>query len=140
MIQFRHGRPPNFDAIAAVLPGAYGSDTVFTYGDVIYVANGTELSKAIVAHETVHVMQQEIIGRDAWWDGYLADKAFRFQMELAAHRMEWTVARAEGNRHARRRMEKLIAQRLAGPLYGHACSLVKARRLLEETVGDGGNL
>lgn len=133
-IRFKTGRPPNFAAIAAVFPTAHQPGTIFTYGNVIYVSDGAPLSKSLIAHEVVHVEQQSIYGRDAWWERYLTDRAFRFQQELAAHRMEHTVALAEGSRRDRRLAEKQIAARLSGPLYGHACTLAQARRLLRETV------
>lgn len=133
-IEIIKGLPPNFEAIARVLPAARKPGTIFTYGHQIYVSDGAALPKSLVAHEVVHVQQQELYGRDEWWDRYLKDIDFRFQMELAAHRMEFTVAGTEGNRHDRRKAEKLIAARLAGPLYGNACTVDKARRLLKETV------
>lgn len=137
-ITFKAGYPPNIEAIARVLPEALrDKGVIFTYGRVIYVANGKPIPKSLIAHETVHVQQQDIVGRDEWWDRYLRDKSFRFQMELAAHRMEHVVAMNEGNRHHRRMITKLIAKRLAGPLYGNACSTARARRLLTETTDYG---
>ena len=135
-IEIIKGLPPNFDAIARVLPAARQKGTIFTYGHQIYVSDGAALPKSIVAHEVVHVEQQFLYGRDEWWDRYLSDIDFRFQMELAAHRMEHTVAMSEGARHERRRAEKLIAQRLAGPLYGNACTVARAHALLKETTND----
>ena len=133
-IEFAKGRPPNFEEIAKVLPQARRSDTVFTYGNVIYVANGQELPQSIIAHECVHVQQQFLYGRDAWWERYLRDIAFRFQQETAAHQVEYRIMLNDGNRRERRRAEKLIAQRLAGPLYGNACSPMRARALLRESL------
>lgn len=129
-IEILSGRPPNFDAIARVLPAAHKSNTIFTYGHIIYVADGKPLPGSLIAHETVHVQQQWLAGRDEWWDRYLHDIKFRFQQELAAHRMEYIVAMKEGNRQARRRAEKTIAQRLAGPLYGKVCSVTRAKELI----------
>lgn len=135
-IEILRGLPPNFEMIAKALPAARKPGTIFTYGYQIYVSDGAQLPKSIVAHEVVHVQQQAIYGRDEWWARYVTDPEFRFQMELAAHRMELSVATTEGNRKDCRRAEKLIAQRLASPLYGNACTLVKARNLLRETVDD----
>jgi hypothetical protein len=130
-VEIVRGRPPNFEAIAAVLPGALKRGTIFTYGNIIYVPDGRmDITKSLMAHETVHVRQQEIFGRDAWWDRYLTDKAFRFDQELAAHRIELAVAQTEGGRSHRRVMLRQIAQRLAGPLYGNVCSARRAAELL----------
>lgn len=131
-ITFKHGRPPNFEAIAKVFPAARQLGTIFTYGNVIYVSDGAQLPRSLVAHETVHVAQQEFVGRDEWWDRYLHDRTFRFNQELDAHRVELRIAVQEGGRAHRRMVRSLIAKRLSGPLYGHACTLATARKLLKE--------
>lgn len=136
-IRFEAGYPPNIDAIAKVLPGARGKAVIFTYGHTIYVANGKPIPKSLIAHECVHVQQQDMFGRDEWWDRYLRDKKFRFQMELAAHRMELTIALTEGSRHHRRMVTKAIAKRLSGPLYGKTCTLTQARKMLGVTNDNG---
>lgn len=129
-IEILKGRPPNFDAIQRKLRGAWGKTTVFTYGHQIYVADGKPIPKSIVAHEVIHVRQQEIMGRDEWWERYLADPAFRFSQELEAHRMELSVALTEGGRKHRRMVAALIAKRLSGPLYDNHCTLSHAKKLL----------
>jgi hypothetical protein len=44
----------------------------------------------ILAHEACHSIQHEQqFGPEAWWDQYLADKRFRFEQELQAHRIEY---------------------------------------------------
>ena len=138
-ITFVTGRPPNFAEIVKVFPHAIrDKSTIFTYGKVIYVSDGADLPRSIVAHETVHVAQQEIIGRDQWWQAYLADVKFRFEMEVAAHRIEHAVAMSEGNHDMRRKMTALIAKRLSGPLYGRMCTYAKAKQLLKEKSKDVG--
>lgn len=138
-IQIVAGRPPNFAAIVKAFPqAARDKTTIFTYGHVIYVSDGKQMPRSIIAHETVHVVQQDLIGRDEWWTNYLADKKFRFEMELAAHRIEHAVAMTEGNHDHRRRVTALIAKRLSGPLYGRMCTLNKAKQLIKEKQVIGG--
>jgi hypothetical protein len=128
------GYPPNFRAIAAALPSAKTMSAIFTYGGTIYTGTGaTDLSEALVAHETVHSRQQ---GGDpaAWWDLYLNDSQIRFEQELEAHREEFRVASAGANRHNRRAILHRISQRLAGQLYGNLVTIQEAKRLVSGDV------
>ena len=124
-------RPPNFDAIVAVIPRAANSNVLFAYGDTIYSPGGGEISTWILAHEQIHSMRQ---GRDpeAWWTQYLADPVFRFDEELFAHRVEWTTWEHGGarNRHDRRAMMRVIAGRLSGPLYGGVVDFEAAKKMI----------
>lgn len=137
-VAFRAGRPPNFAAIAKVFPAAHNLGTIFTYGNVIYVANGAGLPRSLIAHEVIHVKQQELYGRDEWWDRYLTDKQWRFEQELAAHRMELATTLQEGGRQHRRVATQAIAKRLSGPLYGHVVTFAKAKQLLSIAALDRG--
>jgi hypothetical protein len=128
-LRIASGRPPNFDAIAAVFQLATRSGTIFTYGDTVYVSDGTELSPALKAHEAVHVDRQRSFGRDLWWERYLKDAEFRLAEELPAHRAEYQTFRSTcRDPNARSRALNAIAARLSGPLYGGLISLVEARR------------
>jgi hypothetical protein len=124
------GRPPNFEAIAQVLPGARGRETIFTYGDTIYISYAHVLPHWLLEHEAIHFVQQGV-EPELWWQTYLAEPKFRFEQELEAHQREYVVAIERGNRHMRRMVLKAIAARLAGPLYGHCCTKAKARRLIQ---------
>lgn len=123
------GRPPNFEAIAAVFPAARRLETIFTYGETVYISHDHQLPIWLIEHENVHIAQQET-GPECWWQTYLANKAFRFQQELVAHRKEYEVLIANGNRILRRRAAQAISGRLAGPLYGHCCTKALAKRCL----------
>ncbi len=129
-ITIKAGRPPNWEAIARAIPASTKLGTLFTYGNVIYVTDGKPVPRSIIAHETIHVRQQEIMGRDEWWERYLVDREFRFGCELEAHRVELAVALTEGGRRHRRKVAGGIARRLSGPLYGHVCTLRGAKALL----------
>ena len=137
-MQIIKGRPPNFEAIAAVLPAARGCDTIFTYGDTVYVSGNDQLPRSLIVHECVHITQQTAEGMtpEFWWECYLKSMKFRYRQELPAHQMEWKVAVSEGNRHERRAATARIAKRLSGPLYGHCCTMSQAKKLIQETPHD----
>ena len=126
-IQILAGRPPNFKEICRVFPQSANKGTIFTYGKVIYVSDGSPLPRSLIAHEVIHVQQQEVMGAVEWWDRYLHDAKFRFGQELAAHRQEYVVACLEGGRTHRRVALAKIAQRLSGPLYGRCVTMNEAK-------------
>lgn len=124
-----HADPPNREAIEArfgVLPGS----VIFTYGPNVYVPSGEPLTKALEAHEGVHVLQQ---GGDpeGWWNVYLSDDDFRLDQELAAHRAEWRVLSGSiTDRNARVEGLRSVARRLASPMYGGLVTVSEAMRLI----------
>lgn len=129
--------PPNIDAINDVFPGVrrdcYVRGIFFAWGDTIYNPSRRTIPMEILAHESVHAIQQEAIGVEKWWDDYLADKAFRFDQELRAHQIEYQKFVEIGyGRTERRRALAFISERLAGPLYGHMTTKDKAKRLIKE--------
>ena len=123
------GRPPNFEKIAAVFPAARRPGVVFTYGETVYVTGDAVLPVQLEVHEGVHIEQQKLIGRDVWWDRYLANGRFRFQEELTAHRAEYRalckISKSLGKKHL-----YFIADRLSSPLYGGVCTLKQARKAI----------
>jgi hypothetical protein len=127
--------PPNFDAIVKVFPHVADrrQPIFYCYGTKVYNPSGSKIPLELCAHEAVHAMQQvDIGGPEEWWKRYLADKAFRFQQELEAHRVEYEQYCLIHNRHFRRSYIKTCANRLAGPLYGNMATTKEARRLILE--------
>lgn len=111
--------PPNYAEICRVFPAARRPGVVFAYGDKIFVPSGIELSHDLKVHEAVHCIRQKEIGVAFWWDKYLTDDRFRYHEELMAHRAEYrSMTRGNPNRNQRRAALKIVAQRLASPLYG----------------------
>lgn len=111
--------PPNIVEICAAIPSARRPGVIFAYGDKIYVPSGNVLEHHLKVHEAVHCIRQKELGVDFWWSKYLTDLRFRYYEELLAHRAEYR-SRIEGqpNRNQRRTALKMIAMRLASPLYG----------------------
>lgn len=134
LVRVVNARPPNFAEIVNRFPAAAAPSTIFAYGDVVYYAGTEELPKSLLAHEAVHLRQQNEPGQnpELWWGLYLANDKFRFEQELEAHLVEYAHVLGEGvGRHARRRARKQIAARLSGPLYGKCVSLSKALAYLK---------
>lgn len=126
------GYPPNYAKIKAALNP--GPKAMYCYGSLIYVPGGGDVTPAIKAHEDVHRIQQGI-DIEGWWDQYIIDPAFRLAMEIPAHQREWEYfSEHGGNRHERRRMIKLISQRLSGKLYGNLVNFKDAKNLIEHPL------
>jgi hypothetical protein len=128
-------KPPNFDAIAAVFPVG-GKAVFFCFGSIIYNPNGAVLTDALIAHEDIHRQQQ---GDDplGWWEKYLADKKFRLEQEVPAHRAEYEAfckeqySKGIHDRVARRLYLKDCARRLSSPLYGNMVSATRAKWMMK---------
>ena len=127
MLEVVDARPPNFDAIVAVLPHAADPGVMFAYGDKVYFPGGKgPLTRELDAHERVHLLRQEN-EPDLWWRRYLSDPEFRFIEEAIAHGAEYsTYCKRHLNPIKRAQFLRQIAQRLASPLYGVGITLEKA--------------
>lgn len=132
MTQIITGRPPNFSRIIARFPMAQRQTVIFAYEPHIFAPTG-KVSPAIVAHEEVHIRRQKDIGVERWWDRYLSEAPFRYEEELLAHRAEYRYMLGEnGSRQMRRSALKIVATKLAAPLYGGMVSVATAMRDLEQ--------
>jgi len=126
--------PPNIVEIRAAFNISGRAGIVFAYGDTIFNPSGRELPKEIVVHEEVHGERQGQTPRD-WWTRYIADKAFRLEEELYAHRMEYIALLSQcgptPSRAMRRRLLRHVASKLASPLYKNMVNLENAKRLID---------
>ena len=129
------GTPPVWDQCIA----AFGRNTIvgkpviFSWGRYIYNPTDCDISKALMAHEAVHG-ERQIADQDTneaitrWWERYLHDKQFRLEEELLAHRAEYHACR---KRHGPRPADlRMIAGRLASPLYGNLLTQETARHAI----------
>lgn len=121
-------RPPNFEAILAVFPHAADEGVMFAWDGTIFSPDGDYVPPQLIAHEEVHFEQQRVIGGpEAWWDSYLKNPSFRFRQEREAHIVEYqSFVHHTRNRRMLRAYLDQVAQRLSGPLYGHATSFTDA--------------
>lgn len=137
MLEIKHERPPNFDAVAAVFPMARMDGVIFAYAPCIYVPSGRGLPPDLLAHETVHVERQMVQGVVEWWEQYLRDVKFRLEEELLAHRAEYLYLKENSpSRPVRRRALRFVAEKLASGLYGRMVTVTQAMQLIKE----GGNV
>ena len=119
-------RPPIYDRAAKIFP-LQGRE-IFAYGDRIYNPGGFDIPAWLVAHEEVHQLQQAG-DPEAWWEQYLVDAEFQFNMELAAHQREYrSYCEHNKDRNKRLQYKRLVAKKLAAPLYGNMITTFDAMR------------
>ncbi len=131
-------RPPNFDRILTRFPKAAEPGVIFAYGGKIYNPGGGSIPLALLAHEEVHLNNQDTFGSDEWWERYLTEDQFRYYEELLAHAQEYRVQLAyiDGDRNKKAKLLTSTARRLVAELYGYAPprSLQQAMKDLREEV------
>lgn len=84
-----------------------------------------------VAHESVHLKQQEAIGVNEWWKKYFDDVKFRLKQEVEAYRAEWHFV--QENVSDKNRQFALLfrmCKDLSSPMYGGICTYSKAKDLI----------
>lgn len=122
-------RPPNYEKILAVLPGASRPGVIFAYAPDVYVPSGKPLPPELVAHEAAHIARQVEFGVEIWWDRYLAEPKFRYAEELIAHACEYHhLISNNPSRNVRRTALKHVAKRLASDLYSGGVTTEKATK------------
>jgi len=129
-------KPPVWDSVCTAFkinPIAF-----FTYGDTIYNPSNLNLPIEIIAHEKVHMEQQNHNEKDAalWWGKYLRDPQFRVDQEAKAYGKQYAViCSGLKDRNERCRYLTLLARSLSGPLYDNAVSFQTAMQLIKEKSG-----
>jgi hypothetical protein len=131
--------PPVFENIVNAF-GVLPKGTIYTYGDTIYNPEGLYIRPEIMAHETIHMQQQEQAGGpDLWWGRYLREPEFRIDQEAKAYGMQYRFLcdndKGMNDRNARYRMLFFLSNILSGPLYGRAISAIDARILITKYSG-----
>lgn len=111
------------------------SETIYTYGNVIYNPAELTLPEEIIEHERVHMGQQKSMGGpDAWWELYFVDKNFRYDQEVDAYGKQLAVFYTKNaDRNARFRHNHMLASFLASPLYKTDIGTFKAQRDIRES-------
>lgn len=135
MLNIVKSYPPNIDQIRIAFPKANLSRAVFCYGDILYNPHDGEIDDYLLAHETIHYLQQTKRGITPaeWWSKYLADPAFRLSQEVEAYRTQYkAIARAIPDREIRSRLLHHLATDLSSPLYDSLCTLSEAKALIRD--------
>lgn len=118
-------KPPIWDKLKSIFPNADENTVAVTYGDKIYCKE--DMTEDLLAHELTHVRQQGEMGRDIWWDRYLSDPVFVYEMELEAYRKQLQVLyKKHKDRNTRYKYHLTIARILGGPLYNNVKSVANA--------------
>ena len=126
--------PPNIDAIDAKFH-VKGKQVLFAYGDKIYNPLCVNVPPYLLAHEKMHGERQVAMGIDAWWEKYIEDTTFRLEEEIIAHQVELRARLINGgSRQVKRGIAKLVAKRLAAPLYGRMITNAEARLAMESAL------
>lgn len=124
--------PPLYEEIAAVFRIHQRRDVIFSFGRELFNPYQLAIPPELIAHEAVHGTRQgngqQVLD---WWKRYMEDPTFRFVEETHAHRAEYRYLLEHANRRERRRALKLVAAKLASPLYGRLVTPDKARAVLK---------
>lgn len=121
--------PPNIDAIDAVFHVKATSGVIYAYAPDIYFPPGKQLPPWLMAHEEVHIRQQnDMGGPEPWWEKYLIDPQFRLDQELEAHRVEYSEY-CKQYKSIWQRYTALdeMSKRLASAMYGGVITREEAR-------------
>ena len=129
--------PPNIKRIREVLTPP--DHAVFTYDKKLYCPTEDALiPRHLMAHEEVHVDQQDLLGVDRWWELYLTDPQFRIAQELSAYRAQYQDFCMYQTNHMKQYGFLLeLAKWLSGPMYGNAISFANACMMIRNEKEDG---
>lgn len=128
--------PPNYSAIRKAFPQIKGKPGIlYAYGDTLYNPSSAGVTPWIIAHESIHMARQELVGVEAWWAEYIKDPTYRIAEEILAHRAEYNRFRElmGYGKALDEYLDHTIIPRLSGPLYGKLLTPAQAR---EEIVYD----
>ena len=135
------GFPPNFAHLREVFGPSNVRGAIFSWGDTLFNPYRIALSEALIAHEARHGARQ---GRSEetirhWWNRYVHDKEFRLHEEILGHQAEFrSFCRDNVNSAKRARAALAMADRLSGPLYGHAIGFGEAKhRIIDGLTIEG---
>ena len=117
---------PLIDKIKKIFPIKF--NTIFAYDDTIYTNN--DLDYSLIRHEITHILQQEKLGKDEWWNKYLNNKYFRLKQELEAYGNQYKCYKEVGLKKAEVMLD-FIAKDLSSELYGNIISYQEVINLIK---------
>ncbi len=122
-MNIKQGFPPNIDKITF----PYDTNTVFTYGNDLYIQDHAEkqVLPHLLVHEGVHAAQQ---GEDieGWWNTYIVDTQFRLKQEIEAYRAQYIFLKAHSASKSHKKILFALAADLSSPLYGSLLTHLEA--------------
>lgn len=133
MIEFKLSKhiPPIYFKLKKSF-GVQFKDIIIAYDDTIYCAD--DLPNHSIAHELIHLDQQERYGVEKWWNEYLVSVKFRLSQEIPAYQAEIRYLKnhpEETTLEYREQWIEYCARCLSGPMYGNIISYKLAVRLLK---------
>lgn len=133
-------KPPNHEEVSKFF-NLKPEDVIFyTYGDKCYNPSMVKMPVEIIAHEEIHIEQQNANEDVAnlWWQRYMKDPVWRVEQEAEAYGAQYAfVCRSHKDRNYRARYLDGISKHLSGPIYGNAIDYQGARRMILEFARDG---
>ena len=129
-IQISHEPPAIYKKLQEQFGVDFDAGVIITYFPLVHCK--FEPPAAKILHESVHLVQQEKLGVERWWDLFLHDPGFRLEQEVEAYRREAAFIRK--NIKDRNDVAKFIhgmAENLSGSMYGKVCSYPEAMALLK---------
>lgn len=124
-------KPEIYEALRTMFEVDWNKGLVITYYPNIHTKGGN-LPEDLIVHESVHLLQQEKMGVDKWWDRYILDRTFRVQEETAAYIAQARFIRTNViGRNVRRAMLKHIQGSMVR-MYAGAFTREEAKAILEQ--------
>lgn len=132
-IKISFEKPPVYDDICktfSIIP----RNVYYTYGDTIYNPDKLDIPPEIIAHEEVHMRQQNYNNEDAslWWGKYLREPEFRLNQEARGYGRQYEViCDIIKDRNQRNKYLFQLATSLSGPLYNNIIRHSEAMKLIK---------
>ena len=137
MTEVINQRPPIYESVIASGLRFNPESVLFAYDGKIWNPGGQELPTHLIAHEGVHLAQQDSYngGCDAWWGRYLTDPYFRIGQEAEAYATQYAfICGYVKDRNQRSRVLQDLAHYLSGPMYGNTISLSAAVKMIKQEL------
>jgi len=107
-------------------------DVVITYFPNIHCRSNVWNFPEKIAHEAVHLKQQEEMGAEIWWYKFINEPGFRLEQEAQAHKKEADFIRKNiKDRNLRAQIIHEIASNLSSSMYGNVVDHQTAMRLIK---------
>lgn len=126
---FSKEKPPVYDECVRRFGVNWKRGVIFTYGNTIHCRYKISVQK--IAHEIIHIEQQNEMGVNQWWQKYFDDVEFRLSQELEAYQneVEWVNSNIHNPKLKQKTLNEIVFD-LSGPMYGNIISADEAKRLL----------
>jgi len=129
-MKIKNSYPPNYNELIKYFDIADNPNVIFSYGKILYVPNGQNITDDLIVHESIHMEQQKKVGVKEWWKKYINDIDFRIEQEAEAYNAQYKFIKDGFNRHDRIMKLKQLIGDFSGPVYGNILTPEKAKELI----------